>query len=213
MILLLAAERSNRRRGDRGPHEHLEQFNEQAAPAVTREALGLTKAHVKLVAVRSAQALAMLDKALQETDPDTTAIVVIYTKLTAPLPNGIPAPPMNAHERQLLTAVVERAERAGKEVRPLLVPTNNPLHAILTAAKDLRADEVFLGASRDLHVADVMLGMSAAYRPRGQRRRIEDAWGRLYAGRPAPLTVWIVGPGREVRLDLAAATRAPEAPP
>jgi amino acid transporter len=210
MILFIAAERSNRRRAAQTPHEHLEQFNQQAAQEVTREALGLTRSRVKLVAVRSAQHLAMLDKALEEADPDTTSIVVIYAKLTAPLDGPAP-PPLGAHDRRLLTAVVERSEKAGKEVRPLLVPTNNPLHAILTAAKDLRAEEVFLGASRDLHVADVMLGASVRYSRRGQRRRIDDSWGSLHAGRPAPLTVRIVGPDREVRLDLGTADCAPGA--
>src|SRR5579884_366917 len=205
MILFLASERSNRRSGAQSPHEHLEQFNEHAVQEVTSEALGLTRSRLKLVAVRSAHHLAMLDKALAEADPGTTGVVVIYAKLSPPLGDGVPPPALNAHDRQLLTAVVERAERAGKEVRPVLVPTNHPLRAILTAAKALRAEEVFLGAWRNLYVADVMLGTSAWHSRRGQLRRIGELWCRLHAGRPAPLIVRIVGPDREVRLDLGVA--------
>ncbi len=208
MVLFLASEWSNRRRGAPSAHEHLEQFNEQAAE-VTRKALGLTRPRVALVAVRSAQHLAMLDKVLGEAEPDTTSVVVIYAKLTPPLAAGVPPPPLDRYERQLLTAVVEHAEKIGKEVRPVLVPTNRPLHAILTAAKDLRAEEVFLGAARNLYMGDVMLGASVRYSRRGQQRRIIDSWCGLHGGRPAPLTVRIVGPEREVRLDLGAAACAP----
>ena len=58
---------------------------------------------------------------------------------------------------------------------------------------------------------DVMLGASARYSPRGQQRRIADCWSGLCGGRPAPLTVRIVGPVREVRLDLGKEGYAPEA--
>ncbi len=146
----------------------------------------------------------MLDKALAEADPGTTGVVVIYAKLSPPLGDGVPPPALNAHDRQLLTAVVERAERAGKEVRPVLVPTNHPLRAILTAAKAPGRGGVS-GRARNLYVADVMLGTSAWHSRRGQLRRIGELWCRLHAGLPAPLTVRIVGPDREVRLDLGVA--------
>jgi hypothetical protein len=41
---------------------------------------------------------------------------------------------LDTYDQQLLTAVVERAERAGKRVVPLIVPTNNPLYAIIAAS-------------------------------------------------------------------------------
>jgi nucleotide-binding universal stress UspA family protein len=204
MTLFLAAERYNKRHGGGARHEHLEQFN-QAAQELTPEGLGLTRPYRKLVAVRSAHHLAMLDKALGEADRDTTSVVVVHAKLTPPLESGVPPPALDAHDRQLLTAVVERAEKAGTEVKPLVLPTNHPLHAILTAARDLRVQEVLLGASRNLHVPDVMLGASARYGPRGQQRRIARYWSTLCGGRPAPLTVRIVTPDREVRLALGEA--------
>ena len=44
---------------------------------------------------------------------------------------GRRTPDLDTYDQQLMTAVVERAEKAGKEVKPLIVPTNNPLHAVL----------------------------------------------------------------------------------
>ena len=46
---------------------------------------------------------------------------------------------LDTYDQQLLTAVVNHAERLGKTVTPLLVPTNNALHAVLNTAKDLPA--------------------------------------------------------------------------
>ena len=46
---------------------------------------------------------------------------------------------LDTYDRQLMTAVVTRAERLGKTVIPLIVPTNNPLNAVLNTAKDIGA--------------------------------------------------------------------------
>ena len=61
-----------------------------------------------------------------------------------------------------MTAVVERAEKAGKEVKPLIVPTNNPLHAVLNTAKDLDVQELIVGASNK-YTADEQLDQIAFY--------------------------------------------------
>src|SRR5438309_7965486 len=89
----------------------------------------------------------MLEKAMTETDPDTTGVVVMTAKLEPP-GNGAPLPPaMDSYDQQLMTAVVQRAERAGKQVKPLIVLTNNPLFAVVNTAKDLQAHELIVGAS------------------------------------------------------------------
>jgi hypothetical protein len=209
MTLFLSSERWGRRRG-RGPHEHLEQFNRQEAQQVTPGVLGLTRPCHKLVAVRSPENLAVLDRALEETDPQAESLVVLVTPLAAPDAAGGPPPDLTRHDHQLLTAVVDRAEKAGKQVKPLIVPTNNPLHAILTVARDLGVREVFLGASRNLHVPDVMLGAAKRYTRHGQKKRIASYWGCLHDNRPAPLTVRIVGPERELRLDVSGGICVPE---
>jgi amino acid transporter/nucleotide-binding universal stress UspA family protein len=198
--IFISTERYHEKRRAGKHHEHLEQFNQQTTAEVTPESLGLTKRYRKLVAIRSTQNLFMLEKALVETDPETTGVVVMTAKVTPPLASsGAPydEPDLDAYDQQLMTAVVERAERAGKEVKPLIVPTNNPLHAVLKTAKDLQAHELILGAS-NRYTADEQLEQIAFY------------WISLHDGHPAPLTVRVLSRERDMYLDLAGGNRIPK---
>jgi amino acid transporter len=179
-------------------HEHIEQFNQATTTEVTAASLGLTKMYRKLVAIRSTQNLYMLEKALAETDPETTGVVVMSAKL---MPVGgsstYDQPDLDAYDQQLMTAVVERAEKAGKEVKPIIIPTNNPLHAVLNTAKDLQAHELIMGASNKF-TADEQLEQIAFY------------WINLHGGNPPPLTVRILSRDRDMYLDLAGGNRIPK---
>ena len=105
----------------------------------------------------------MLEKALAETDPYTTDVVVMTAKMMPPGGEaGTGSLDLDTYDQQLMTAVVERAEKAGKHVKPLIVPTNNPLHAILKTAKDLQAQEVVVGASNKF-TAEEQLDQIAFY--------------------------------------------------
>jgi hypothetical protein len=119
------------------------------AQEITVESLCLTKPYRKLVAIRSSDNLSMLEKALGETDPDITDVVVMTAKVMPP-PSQTNAAflDLSRHDRQLMTAVVEEAERAGTSIVPLILPTNNPLHAFMKTAKDIQAQELVVGASR-----------------------------------------------------------------
>jgi amino acid transporter len=181
-----------------GRHRHLEQFNEQTAAAITPQALGLTRPYRRLVAVSTPRHLAMLEKALAETDPPTTDLVVMKARLLPPSGWNLERDGLDRYDRQLMTAVVQEAEKAGKEVKPLVVPTNNVLHALLNAARDLHAQEVIVGVSNKYGTAE-------------QMDRLAAAWRQINDGRPAPLTVRIVGPDRDVYLDLAGGSRVPRA--
>jgi hypothetical protein len=164
---------------------------------VTAEGLGLRRPYHKLVAIRSPQNLFMLEKSLAETDPETTDVVVMTAKVAPP--DGSPGPTvdLDTYDQQLMTAVVERAERAGKQVKPLIVPTNNPLHAVLRTAKDLRAQEVVLGASNKFS-AEEQLDQIAFY------------WINIHEGHPVPLTVRILSRNRDVYFDLEGGNRIPK---
>ena len=77
-IAFWSSERSHRVRGVKPEHhEHLEQFNQQQSQHVSAEALGVTKPYRKLVAIRSPHNLAMLERCLAETDPESTDVVVM----------------------------------------------------------------------------------------------------------------------------------------
>ena len=60
-----------------------------------------------------------------------------------------------------MTAVVERAEKSGKEVVPLIIPTNNPLYAVVRTAHDLQVQELIVGVSNK-NTADEQLDQIGA---------------------------------------------------
>jgi amino acid transporter/nucleotide-binding universal stress UspA family protein len=197
LTIFLVSEHFHERKRKGKHHEHLEQFNRQIREEITPTTLGLTKTYRKLVAIRSPQNLFMLEKALAETDPVTTSVVVMTAKVL-PAGDTHEAPPeLDYYDERLLTAVVDRAERAGKEVRPLIVPTNNPLHAVLKTAQDLQVQELVMGASNK-YTADEQLEQIGFY------------WINLHAGQPPPLTVRILGRDRDVYLDLGGGNRIPK---
>jgi len=190
-------ERHHRRMLQGAKHEHLEQFNRQATEEITPESLRLTMPYRKLVAIRSPQNLFMLEKALAETDPDTTDVVVMTAKLAVQGDDPSPGANLDRYDQQLMTAVVNRAEKAGKQIKPLIVPTNNPLHAILHTAQVIGAQEVVLGASNKF-TAEEQLDQLAFY------------WISLHSGHPGPLTVRVLSRNRDVYFDLEGGNRIPK---
>ena len=141
----------------------------------------------------------MLEKAILDTDPATTEVVVMTAKLEPPggETRGEEID-LDSYDRQLMTAVVDRAERLGKRVLPLIVPTNNPLNAVLATAKDIGAQEVMLGASNKF-TAEEQLDQIALY------------WINLHDTQPQGLTVHIVSADRDVTFDLNGGNRIPRA--
>ncbi len=197
LALFTFTERHRETKRSREKHEHLEQFNRQEVFEVSPEGLGLTKMYRKLVAIRSSKNLVMLEKALAETDPRTTALVVMTARLAAVGDSPTSAAHvLDAYEQKLMTAVVEKAEEIGKEVKPLIVPTNNPLHAVLQTAAKLQAHELVIGASNK-YTADEQLEQVAFY------------WINLHGGQQVPLTVRILGADRDMTFDLSGGNRIP----
>jgi nucleotide-binding universal stress UspA family protein len=197
LTIFLVTEHFHERKRKGKHHEHLEQFNRQVKEEITPASLGLTKPYRKLVSIRSPQNLFMLEKALAETDPQTTSVVVMTAKVLPVGDTHAETPELDDYDERLMTAVVDRAERAGKEVRPLIVPTNNPLHAILKTAQDLQVQELVMGASNK-YTADEQLEQIGFY------------WINLHGGETPPLTVRILGRDRDVYLDLGGGNRIPK---
>jgi amino acid transporter/nucleotide-binding universal stress UspA family protein len=199
LAVFVTTERLYERRRRGAKHEHLEQFNQQLTHTITPQSLGISKPYRKLIAIRSPQNLFMLEKALAETDPDTTDVVVMTAKV---FPRGAgaleasSAQTLDIYDLQLLTAVVERAERAGKNVKPLVLQTNSPLDAVLRTAKAIGAQEVVIGASNKF-TAEEQLDQLGFY------------WINLHDGQAAGLTVRILSRSRDVTFDLAGGNRIP----
>jgi amino acid transporter/nucleotide-binding universal stress UspA family protein len=196
LTIFLVSEHFHERKRQGAKHEHLEQFNQETMPVATPESLDLTQPYRKLVAIRSPQNLFMLEKALAETDPETTGVVVMTAK-QQPQGDGEGEVTLDKYEQQLMTAVVNVAEKAGKQVKPMIVPTNNPLHAVVRMAKDLQVQELILGASNK-YTADEQLEQIAFF------------WITVHEGNPPPLTVRLLSRQRDVYLDLGGGSRIPK---
>ncbi len=197
LMIFVVSEKAHERRLKGAHHDHQEQFNQATADEISREKLRIDKPFVKLVAIRSPQNLFMLEKALLESDPKTTSVVVMTAKFEPGVGTERVPQDLDKYDTKLMTAVVDRAEKSGKEVIPLIVPTNNPLFAVINTAKALGAQELVIGVSNK-NTADEQLDQVALY------------WFNVNADVPRPLTVRIVSRDREVHLDLAGGNRIPK---
>jgi len=139
-----------------------------------------------LVPVRNPHLLAHVAAALQT--PGDRDVVVMTARLIDVDVSGenaghaTPTP----YERRLLSDVETLAERVGRPVRLLIVPTRNVVDAIVGTIIRLRSSDVFVGESTTLSAAD-------------QARLLGEAWER--AEKPEPLDVRLVIHHRSGRAD------------
>lgn len=185
-----------RRRRQALAHEHLEQFTEKESHELSADSLGLHLPYRKLVAIRSPENLFMLQKSLDETDPETTDVLVMTAKVQRA--EGMPddGAELDRYDRRLMTAVVDLAEKSGKHITPLIVPTNNPLFAVVNTARDLKANELIVGASNKF-TAEEQLDQMALY------------WINANAGQMKPLTIRVRSKKWDAHLDIEGGSRIP----
>jgi magnesium transporter len=118
-----------------------------------------------LVPVRNPHLLAHVVGALQ-TPGDRDVVVMTARLLDVDISEeaaGSATP--TSYERRLFSDVVALAERVGRPVRLLIVPTRNVVDAIVSTAIRLRTSDVFVGESLTLSAAD-------------QARILGEAWER-----------------------------------
>ncbi len=197
LAVFMISERIHEKRRGGGHHKHVEQFNQTTAEEISPQALNLDKPYRKLVAIRSTNNLFMLEKTLGETDPETTDVAVMTAQVAQRGDISGGGPQLDDYARNLMSAVVNRAEKAGKHVQPLIVRTNNPLFAVINAARDFGAQELVMGAS-NVYSADEQIEQIAFY------------WFNLHGGTPQPLTIRILGPNRDLYFDLGGGNRIPK---
>lgn len=195
--IFITSERYHEKIRGAAAHHHLEQFNQQSVDEISPNALRLTKPFRKLVAIRSTNNLFMLERALAETDPDTTDVVVMTARVIRGGEVAATRLDLEQYDRELMTAVVTRAEKSGKPVQPLILATNNPLHAVARTAKDIEAQEIVLGTS-NVYTADEQTDQIAFY------------WIELHGGDPRPLTVRLLSRTRDISFDMAGGNRIPK---
>ena len=176
--------------------EHLEQFTEESTETVSQQTVGAQKPFRRLVAIRSPQNLYMLQKTLSETDPETTDVVVMTAKMTPPGGEAQDQVELDRYDRKLMTAVIELAEKQGKQIRPLVVPTNNPLYAVIKTAQELGAQELVVGASNKFTAEE-------------QVDQLTFYWINLHGGDVEPLTIRLLGRDLDIRSDIGGGFRIP----
>jgi hypothetical protein len=182
------SERANKRRKGALSHE-LERFNVNGQSTLTVEAIGCTHSRRKLIATSAPNRLYNLRRCLDENDPDTTDMIVMYAKILADKEAATVEDSISHEQAELFTEVIKVAEREGKPVIPIVVPTNNALFAIAQTAAQLGVDEVFLGAS-ERYPSDYLIEQFAIY------------WGMVEVGPNQKLMVRAIDAAREVRQEL-----------
>lgn len=173
------------------PGDHVDRVNLNRVELLTAEACHTTKSDRIVVAVRDPKNLVHLQKVLEKIDPDQTDVVVFTTKvakglhlegdLTQPLPD----------EEKLFTQVIAVAEKVGRHVTLLSVPSNDPFYAMARVAYDLKAREL-------------VLGKSAKFSPDVQMEEMAVAWGSVTPPdeEVSPLRIRILWEGGELKEEL-----------
>jgi hypothetical protein len=92
-------------------------------------------------------------------------------------------------ERILFSEVVNIAEKIGKPVIPVVIPTNNAFFAIVNIAKDLDAKEI-------------ILGLSGKYKGDVQIQQLALLWGTVQSDESKRLNVRIITQTIEYKAEL-----------
>jgi len=169
---------SERMTARRHAHEEsgLDQFNVSQNPELSAEAMEVRPDNT-LVAVRDPRNLYYLRQVLAKTDTTKTDVVVmtsrIYHREHSFSGNVVmdTSEIFEKYEQELFTSVVAVAEKEGKHVSLLVVPTNDVFESIVATAQRLHSSIVVCGLSNKLTADE-------------QGKLTGDAWERLPEPRP-----------------------------
>jgi hypothetical protein len=161
----VVSERATARRSAAGDHK-LDQFQLQPAVDVTQHDLSVRPGNV-LVPVRDPSTMAHLKWVLDGADAANRDIIVMTVRLLQGPSSGFrdfdSARLFRDYEQTLFTKVVSVAERAGRHVTLLVVPSTNPSDAIVQTAVKLQSTEVVVGESAKFTGAQVSLMFGEAW--------------------------------------------------
>jgi amino acid transporter len=195
-ILFTASEHINRRKHklinekraalkqSLGAHEHaLEEFNLQSQPRVNASLLHARPGCI-LVAVRNPTQMEPLRRTLKKADLRRNDIVVMTVRqFTVDSEYALKDDQVfGEDEKELFSAVVTVAEKEGKPVELLVVPSIDPFDAVVQAANNLKVSRLVTGASPNMSSDELA-------------RRIGLAWEKLPEPRH-PFSLEIICPGR-----------------
>ena len=187
-VVFAISKHMNERKAADKAHD-LERFNVLAQDKLTAESIGCEFTRRKLVAVRSLNRLQHLKKCLDETDPDSTDVIVMKANVLTGIGNTQVDSTIDTDAEELFSQVIKLAEKEGKTVIPIVVPTNNVAYAIAYTAAQLGAEEVIIGTS-DKYPAEYQLQQFALH------------WGMVEADERHRLLLRSIGTNSELRVDL-----------
>jgi amino acid transporter len=161
----VASERSTARRLAAGGE--LDQFQLLSAPEITAEEVAVSPGNV-LVPVRDYHTLTHLTTVLREVEKRDVVVMTVRV-MRGPDAGGQDFQReelFTDYEQRLFTKVVAVAERQGRPVRLLIVPSTDPFAGIAQTAARLRSSEIAMGESANVP-------------PREQARLLGDAWDQI----------------------------------
>jgi amino acid transporter len=174
-----------------GHHDEtvLEHFNLEDEAAITPEAIGSELGDRIMVAVRDPSNLNHLKKIIDETDTEKTEIVVMIARVFKDKYNTLVNNDIEEDERYLFSEVVNIAEKIGKPVIPVVVPTNNAFYSIMNVAHSLK-------------IREVIIGLSAKYKPDVQMQQLALIWGAVHSDESSHIKIRIIIENKEFTIDL-----------
>lgn len=170
------SEKLNKRKAAQLDAHHKEHFQVLHEEGVQRDSIGVRPGNV-LVAVRDPRNLYYLRTVLQRTNTTKQDVVVMTSRLSHrqhDFAGNIILEPQDVfddYERDLFTRVVAIAEKEGKHVSLLVVPSNNVFDGIVATAQQLESSRIIAGLSNKLTADE-------------QGKLTGDAWERLPEPRP-----------------------------
>ena len=182
-VVFTVTEKITHRKAAGKSHE-IEQFRVHARDEVNAEVMRVRPGNI-LVAVRDTKNLYYLRDLLRKVDTSKTDVVVMTARVLHRVPSFGNAQlesedVFEDYEQELFTTVVSLAEKEGKHVSLMVVPTNDVFEAIVATAQRLGSTIIVCGLSNKLT-------------PEEQGKLTGDAWERLPEPRPR-MRIEVVAP-------------------
>jgi hypothetical protein len=170
-LIFVISEHINKQKEGAAAHVELDQFQIHSEEKVSKEGLGVRPGNT-LCFVRDYHTLNHLCKALEVADTEKRDFVVMTVEILKGPDTGYEGIAehqlFTSYKQLLFTHVVALAEKEGKTVHLLVVPSSNILDAIvLTAAR--------------LDSAEIIAAPSPTVSPEEQAKRFRKAWKKLRA--------------------------------
>jgi hypothetical protein len=168
-LIFTVSERVNEKRRGAKAHVEVDQFRIQLQQEVSHQSVAVRPGNT-LCLVRDYNTLDHLRKALELTHTGKTDLVVMTVHLLRGPDTGYKDladhQVFTEYEQLLFSRVVAVAEKAGKHVELLVVPSSDIFQAIAQTAAQL-------------HSSMIITGHSSVMTPEEQARRLGQAWERL----------------------------------